>query len=252
MTAPNITMYSLNHLKGFTLHAVDGEIGTVSDGYFDDRDWTIRYLVVKTGWLLGREVLITPQALGAVNETEQCIATNLTREQIEKSPSPESDKPLSRQFEEKYHTHYGSMATFWGGQGVGHATPGEMSESMSDPHLRSLSEIKGYSIEATDGQIGNPADFLIEARGWEIRFLVVDTGGWLPGKHVLLAPPWIQNISWHEGSVNVDLARSDIETAPEYHPGEQVTTSDEERLARHYGREVLRLKGGALLSPKTL
>lgn len=249
-------MHSLNHLKGFTLHARDGEIGSVREAYFDARHWTVRYLVVKTGWL-GREVLIAPQALGAIDEKERCIATDLTREQIEKSPSPESDKPLSRQFEEQFHAHYGyvrywSAATFWGPQGARPATPEEDPEPTGDPHLLSSSEVEGYSIAAIDGAVGNAADFLIEDRAWEIRYLVVDTGRWLPGKPVLIAPAWIQNISWHHASVVVDLACSDIATAPEYRPTQPVTAADEERLARHYRREVLRPQSGPLLSPKDL
>ena len=45
-------------LKGVTIEAMDGDIGSVQDLYFDDRTWTIRYFVVDTGtWLLGRRVL---------------------------------------------------------------------------------------------------------------------------------------------------------------------------------------------------
>src|SRR5205823_12189292 len=81
---------SLTTFKKFTLHARDGEIGRVRECYFDDRSWMVRYLIVSTGWLIGRDVLIAPRALGAVNEAEQSIATELTREQVEKSPSPET------------------------------------------------------------------------------------------------------------------------------------------------------------------
>ncbi|MGA3268165.1 MAG: PRC-barrel domain-containing protein, partial [Verrucomicrobiota bacterium] len=56
-------------LKGYKLHSLDGEIGKVDEFYFDDRHWTIRYLVADTGnWLTGRQVLISPYALVAVNK----------------------------------------------------------------------------------------------------------------------------------------------------------------------------------------
>jgi hypothetical protein len=55
-------------LKGYRLDSLDGEIGKVEEFYFDDHHWTIRYLVADTGnWLTGRQVLISPYALGAVN-----------------------------------------------------------------------------------------------------------------------------------------------------------------------------------------
>ena len=52
-------------LKGNTIVATDGDIGKVDDFYFDDKSWTIRYLVADTGnWLLGRKVLLSPIAVG--------------------------------------------------------------------------------------------------------------------------------------------------------------------------------------------
>ena len=102
-------------LKGFKLDSLDGEIGKVKEFYFDDRHWTIRYLVADTGnWLPGRKVLISPYALVAVNKEEQNIAVNLTKKQIEDSPSLNSHKPVSHQFEQAYYGHFG-WPTYWGG-----------------------------------------------------------------------------------------------------------------------------------------
>ena len=102
-------------LKGYKLHSLDGEIGKVKEFYFDDQHWTIRYLVADTGnWLTGRQVLISPYALVAVNKEEQHIAIDLTKKQIEDSPSLNSDKPVSRQFEEAYYGYYG-WPMYWGG-----------------------------------------------------------------------------------------------------------------------------------------
>jgi len=90
-------------VKGYKLDSLDGEIGRVHEFYFDDQHWTIRYLVAETGnWLLNRQVLISPYALVAVNNEKQQIEINLTKKQIEDSPSLESDKPVSRQFEDAY------------------------------------------------------------------------------------------------------------------------------------------------------
>ena len=94
-------------LKGYKLHSRDGEIGKVKEFYFDDQHWTIRYLVADTGnWLTGRQVLISPYALVTVNKEEKYIAIDLTKKQIEDSPSLDSDKPVSRQFEEAYYGYY--------------------------------------------------------------------------------------------------------------------------------------------------
>ena len=95
-------------LKDFKLHSRDAEIGKIKEFYFDDRHWAIRYMVADTGnWLLGRQVLISPYALVAMNKEEQYITIDLTKKQIEDSPSLNSDLPVSLQFEELYHGYYG-------------------------------------------------------------------------------------------------------------------------------------------------
>ena len=91
-------------LKGYKLNGRDGDIGKVKEFYFDDRHWTVRYLVADTGnWLTGRQVLISPYALRAANREEKEIVVDLSRKQIEGSPSLDSDKPVSRQFEDSYY-----------------------------------------------------------------------------------------------------------------------------------------------------
>ena len=72
-------------LNGYTLTCIDGEIGKVKEFYFDDHKWTIRYLIADTGnWLVGRQVLISPYALDGVNNQDQSIIINLTKDQIKK------------------------------------------------------------------------------------------------------------------------------------------------------------------------
>jgi hypothetical protein len=101
-------LHSIQQRYGEKLRAIDGEIGHVRDFYFDDKNWIVRYLVADTGrWLTGRLVLISPHALGHLYPNGKVLLVNLTREQIEKSPSIDEHKPVSRQHEEEYHRHYG-------------------------------------------------------------------------------------------------------------------------------------------------
>jgi phosphoketolase len=95
-------------VKGYKLESLDGEIGTVKEFYFDDRHWVIRYLVADTkDWLESKQVLISPYALVEVNKEEQLITINLTKKQIEESPSLKSEQPVSQQFEEDYCGFFG-------------------------------------------------------------------------------------------------------------------------------------------------
>ena len=92
-------LYKVTELKNYQLNASDGEIGKVKDFYFDDRYWTVRYLVANTGnWLTARKVLISPYALNGVHSEKEHIEVDLTKKQIEGSPSLEADKPVSKQF----------------------------------------------------------------------------------------------------------------------------------------------------------
>jgi hypothetical protein len=80
-------LYTAKTLQGYKLDSLDGEIGRVKEFYFDDRHWTIRYLVADTGnWLTGRQVLISPYALNNVIKGEKDLSVALTKKQIENSP----------------------------------------------------------------------------------------------------------------------------------------------------------------------
>ena len=52
--------------------------------------------------------------------------------------------------------------------------------------LWDASAINGYAIEASDGQVGTVSDLLFEDVGWVVRWLMIDTGNWVPGRKVLL------------------------------------------------------------------
>ena len=80
---------SLKSLLGYTLGAIDGEIGKIKEFYFDDETWTIRYLIVDTGnWLSGRKVLLSPEALLSKHWDAEVLPVNLTKE---KEPQTRGD-----------------------------------------------------------------------------------------------------------------------------------------------------------------
>ena len=55
-------------LKGFSIMATDGRLGTTVDFLFDDRNWKVRWLVVECGtWLQGRKVLIHPSSISCMD-----------------------------------------------------------------------------------------------------------------------------------------------------------------------------------------
>ena len=105
-------------LDGYTIGAIDTDIGSVGDFYFDDRQWTIRYIVVSTGIIFsGRKVLISPLALLHPAWSPLHLYVNLTREQVQNSPSIDLHRPVSRQHEAEHHRHFG-WPYYWEGTGV--------------------------------------------------------------------------------------------------------------------------------------
>ena len=80
-------------------------------------------------------------------------------------------------------------------------------------------------------------DFILEEPGWAVRYLEVDTRNWLPGKKLLVAPAWIQEVDWTEQEVQVDLPRATIQTAPEYDSSTVISREYQVALYRHYGFE---------------
>lgn len=101
--------------------------------------------------------------------------------------------------------------------------------------LRSGNDLKGLAIRASDGEIGEVSDFLMDDETWAIRYLVVDTGGWWSGKQVLIAPLWATAVSWEEKVVEMDLTREQVKSGPEY-SGLHLSRDDEQLLHRHYRR----------------
>ena len=80
-------LHKTSRLKGFHLHATDGEIGHVDD-FLVDPSWKVAYLVVDTSnWVGGKSVLVSPTAITNIDVEKQEIRVRLTRKEIEKSPS---------------------------------------------------------------------------------------------------------------------------------------------------------------------
>lgn len=253
---------SMKSLHGFTIGATDGDIGTVDEFYFDDTSYTVRYVVVDTGgWLSGRKVLLSPIALGAIDWDHKRISAALTKSQVENSPGVDTEKPVSRQHETAYTTYYG-YAPYWTGDFLwgaypypfpGSGAPGSgpalsaaelenerrwnwETNEHHDRNLRSSRAVTGYHIQAKDGEIGHVEDFLVDNHTWTIRYMIVDTTNWWPGKQVLVAPEWIQHVDWDHSKVEVTVDRARIKDGPEYDPTRPVEREYETQMYGHHGQ----------------
>jgi hypothetical protein len=265
---------TLKQFHDYSIGASDGVIGHVKDLYLDDESWVVRYLVVDTGhWLASRKVLISPIAIGEPDWGKRLLPVSITKEQVRNSPDFDSEKPVTRQHEIEYSGYYG-YPYYWGGAGYWGAgmypnvmMPGfggfggvgsfggagaartvqEESQNAraraeasrdenADPHLRSAGAVTGYDVHASDGDIGHVSGMLIDDATWAVRYLIVDTSNWWVGHQMLVAPPWIEGVSWETRKVSLGMSRQAIKDAPAYHEHERPTRADEALLHEHYGR----------------
>lgn len=245
---------SVKAMEGFRIKAIDGEIGKLYEFYFDDHTWIIRYIIVDTGsWLAEKLVLISPDSFKSIKWEDEVFELSLDKQQIEDSPEVNKDKPVSRQKETELIGYYG-WPMYWtgiGGPTIGAFPPANTAilkteeeiremrkkESKDDPNLRSTRAVTSYSIHADDGHIGHVEDFLVDDSTWHIRYLIVDTKNFLPGRKVIISPEWIDKIVWAESSVHLGLTKEEINNSPEYDPSQPVKRNYEKEIHDYYGKK---------------
>ena len=225
-------MNNASRLMGKTIDALDGEIGSVHDLYFDDQTWNVRYLVVDTGkWLPGRKVLIAPEGIVKPWHHQAAVAVNLTTEQIRSSPDIDTVMPVSRAAEELLHRHH-QWTPYWDSaiRPIPPMPPppaitiedrreaGKTAESQVDVRLRSANELGGYHVAARDGEVGHVEDLLLDDDLSRILFLVVEVKGWLFRKKVLVGPSLISEVDWATSTVHATANCQALKSAQEYNP----------------------------------
>ncbi len=257
-------LHTLSELEEFAIHATDGIVGKVIDFYFDDEHWVVRYLVVETGvWLSSRKILLSPISVREFEWEKKQLDVVISRGQVKDSPDIDLHKPVSRQNEIDYLSHFG-YPLYWGNVGIwgSYANPYMMApgyhinnmaslvadekipagafnttSSSNNHHLRSNSEVIKYRIEATDGALGHLQGMLIDPETWAIRYLIVNTSNWWLGHLVLVAPEWIKKVSWRTSRISVHLTQAQIKDGPVYDPDIGIDHAAEEALHSHYGRK---------------
>lgn len=100
--------------------------------------------------------------------------------------------------------------------------------------LHSVQSILGFTIGATDGEIGKVKDVYFDSKTWKVRYLVVETGNWLVGRKVLLSPVAFQSIMWDSKTLPSDLSRERIKHSPDIDTEQPVSRQAETDLHDHY------------------
>jgi hypothetical protein len=101
--------------------------------------------------------------------------------------------------------------------------------------LRHESDINGYAIHASDGLVGTISDFLFDDTTWLVRWLVVDTGNWLPGRKVLLPPSALGDVNHIGHQFDVKLTRQQVKECPDVDADLPVSRQMETSIYNYYG-----------------
>ncbi len=101
--------------------------------------------------------------------------------------------------------------------------------------LRSINGIIGFNLKSSDGALGKVTDFNFDDEDWIIRYAVVDTGGWLTGRKVLMPPHKIDRIDMQNQNLEVELTKNQVEKSPPISADEPVSRQYEDQLYSYYG-----------------
>lgn len=108
---------------------------------------------------------------------------------------------------------------------------------------RNIKSLTGYSLKASNGEIGDVKEFYFDDETWKIRYLVIKTGSWLTGREVLIAPHAIENCDWLNGFFKVNLTKKQIQNSPDIDTHHPVYRQQEIALYDHYAWEAYWLSG---------
>ena len=205
----------LADLRGFGLSATDGDIGRVTDFYFDDLDWTILYMIADSGaWLPGRKLLVSPASLAEIAWVERKMNLMVTRSEIESSPEIDLHQPITREQEVAFFAHFG-WACLWEGE------------------LRSSGELIGDQVVANEGErIGAIEDLIVDDL-WTIRYLILNAES-SENRKTLFSPRWIENGDLAESKMFASFDREKFQTAPAYDSTDTIKREDEAEIYQHY------------------
>jgi uncharacterized protein YrrD len=92
----------------------------------------------------------------------------------------------------------------------------------------------GFTMGATDGDIGKVKDFYFDDVTWTIRYLVVETGNWLSNRKVLISPEALLQVDWANETFPVNLTKEQIKKSPDVDTDQPVSRQHELKLYAHY------------------
>ncbi len=237
---------SMKEFIGYELQNKDKAKGTVADFLFDDQSWKIKHIEADLGQFLpGQKVLLKPHHLMQPEEESAQLKTRMSSQDLMNRPALKTDKPVSQQWENRISeikTEDGGVGNevYWLGKPF--PTHYDLEELKAraeeyDYHLRSFSEIKGYSVQSLDDDFGRIEDMIIDTETWEIKSIIVSTRTWVTGKQVMISPRKIVELDWVNQRVRIPMTKNEIMEQKTFYPKQPVNPGAEASMSfDYYGR----------------
>jgi len=109
--------------------------------------------------------------------------------------------------------------------------------------LYRMDRLIGMAVRATDGEAGKVVDAHFDEQAWTARYLVVETGGWLKRRKLLISPIAVRGVNWDERRIRINLNRRQLESSPAIDLDQLMMRRDEQALFDHYGYPDYRAGG---------
>ena len=100
--------------------------------------------------------------------------------------------------------------------------------------LRSIKDLHGCDVRASDGKIGCINQVYFDDETWGIRYLVIETGNWLHDRQVLVSPYSLKPVDWSSSTVYVKLTRQQVRDSPMLDTHKPVSRQHEIEYLRYY------------------
>ena len=198
-------LFATSTITNYEIEGSDGNFGLVTDVLCDAVKWKMRGLSVANGTVVASAPLLLPA--GVVKSIDRPLGkvnVGLSMQAIETSPALEA-------------------------AGI------TANKNSDNANLLSLNAMRGFSIHATDGDIGTVFDFLMDDTDWGIRYVIVDTGTWWPGQKVLIAPNSVAKVLADTKQFELNVDKQKVKNAPAYDPSVTVDGIYDEKFLTYYG-----------------
>jgi hypothetical protein len=222
------------------VYAVNDETGKLSEFIFDERSWTIRYMVValEKGFKL-KDVLVSPVAFESFNDRN--LKIQLTKDEILKCSDKTTAEPADTQ-QKKSSERFRTTAQSFGSYNERFETvlfPPKPSisnledEKKGNPYLRSSGEISRCKILTEDSVWWRVEDLLFDDRIWNFRFILVRPVVGSDQETRALIVFGVDHIEWETETIYVGCRSDYLMHCPKFDPLKHVNIKYEDFLG-HY------------------